>query len=58
MVATCEERESTWPTIAATALATLLALGYAATCAAANAIDRLRGEDSDDETSPPSGLYT
>jgi hypothetical protein len=58
MVATCEERTSTWPTIAATALATLLALGYAATCAAANAIDRLRGEDSDDESAPPEGVYS
>jgi hypothetical protein len=58
MVATCEERTSTWPTIAATALATLLALGYAVARSVAHALDRLRGDDSDDESAPPSGLYS
>ena len=58
MVATCEDHASTWPTIAATALATLLALGYAIARTVAQAMDRLRGEDSDDESPPPDGVYS
>eukprot|EP01043_Picozoa_sp_COSAG02_P026009 COSAG02_NODE_1483_length_12385_cov_116.196565_6_plen_68_part_00 len=58
MVATCEELTSTWPTIAASALVTMIAMGYAAAWTVAQALDRLRGDDSDDETPPPEGVYS
>ena len=58
MVATCEDHTSTWPTIAASALVTMIAMGYTVARTVAQALDRLRGEDSDDESPPPDGVYS
>jgi hypothetical protein len=58
MVATCEDHTSTWPTIAASALVTMIAMGYTVARTVAQALERLRGDDSDDESAPPEGVYS
>ena len=36
----------------------MIAMGYTVARTVAQALDRLRGEDSDDESPPPDGVYS